>query len=144
MIRVTIELVSAISGRTSEIGRMYITNDGTGDSDVGDYDVGVCRRGTTAIPAECGGIATSARGGRVLSYPRRAYNVWRLISRAVMSAFPEERKTKAGRAYEDALTPEIIRGLKALVADGHPEPDEHMMAAYEWLMAAEQKLEEAS
>lgn len=76
-------------GRESEaeeIGRAYITNDGSGAPNRGNYDVEVCRRGTTEKPSD-GGTAT--RTGRVEDYPRRSYNVWRLVKRALKSAFPE-------------------------------------------------------
>lgn len=102
MIRVTIELVSAITGNTSEIGRMYITNDGEGSAERGSYDVAVCRRGTTRIPAPCDLLGPKpTRSGRVENYPRLAYNVWRLISRALLSAFPEEAaRERAGVATD--------------------------------------------
>lgn len=81
MIVVRVELHSAITGRVSEIGRMHIANDGeSSDAKRGSYDVAVLRRG--------GGGVT--RRGRVENYPRLSYNVWRLICRALKSAFPEE------------------------------------------------------
>ena len=81
MIIVRIELHSAVTGKVSEIGYMQIINDGTGKGARGNYDVNVMRRGSTAIQ----------RTGRVDNYPRKSYNVWRLVLRALMSAFPEER-----------------------------------------------------
>lgn len=84
-----------------EIGRMYIANDGHRaaiDPSRGDYHVAVCRRGTTEVPREIYGPEgkpihgpKAARAGSVQDYPRLAYNVWRLISRALRSAFPEEK-----------------------------------------------------
>jgi hypothetical protein len=77
--------------RKQEIGRMYIANVG-GDIQRGDYQVAVCRRGSTAVPQPIlpsGPMPT--RSGEVRDYPRLAYNVWRLITRALKSAFPEER-----------------------------------------------------
>lgn len=67
-----------------EIGRMYIANDGTGTLKRGNYDVEVCRRGTTKRPSD-GGTAT--RTGRVEDYPRQSYNVWELVKRALNNAF---------------------------------------------------------
>ncbi len=83
MIVVKIELHSAITGEVSEIGRTYIDNVG-GTQDRGDYRVRVCRRGNEAIPRN------PARMGAVTNYPRLSYNVWRLVIRALRSAFPEE------------------------------------------------------
>lgn len=85
-----------------EIGRMYIANDGRRaaiDPSRGDYHVAVCRRGTTDVPREIYGVEspgpdsmpTAARAGSVQNYPRLAYNVWRLIARALRSTFPEEK-----------------------------------------------------
>ena len=73
--------------RAKEIGRTYITNDGSGSTRRGNYDACVCRRGTRRPPP--GGTFT--REGRVEMYPRRSYNVWRLIIRALLSCFPEEK-----------------------------------------------------
>lgn len=96
MIVVKIELWSALTGKVSEIGRMYIANDASGDAARGNYDVAVCRKGNTHRPMFAGeptmaGLPAAARHGRVEDYPRRSYNVWRLISRAIRSAFPEEK-----------------------------------------------------
>lgn len=91
MIVVKIELVSAIHpSRSRELGRMYIANDDTTDGDpkLGNYTVGVCRKGETKAPWD-GGKMT--RTGSVKDYPRLSYNVWRLIARALKSAFPEEK-----------------------------------------------------
>jgi hypothetical protein len=77
--------------RKYELGRAYIANVG-GDSTRGDYDVAVCRRGTTDVPGFITGQPTpkATRTGNVTRYPRLAYNMWRLIIRALRSAFPEE------------------------------------------------------
>src|SRR5262245_44304396 len=105
MLKVTIELISAVTGNTSEIGCMYIANDGrrsVEDPALGDYRAAVCRRGTDAVPRELFDTAgwsaealarhpKATRSGEVKDYPRLAYNVWRLISRALVAAFPEER-----------------------------------------------------
>lgn len=83
MIVVRIELWSAITGQVTEIGRMHISNvGGTRDGKLGDYDVEVMRRGTKD---------KVLRKGSVTQYPRLSYNVWRLICRALLSAFPEEK-----------------------------------------------------
>jgi hypothetical protein len=92
MITVKIELwPHGDEKRAQEIGRMYIAN--VGGTDIrGDYDVAVCRRGTDKVPAPVDpGGPKATRSGHVKDYPRLAYNVWRLIARALLSAFPEER-----------------------------------------------------
>jgi hypothetical protein len=88
MIRVTIELITP-KGEQSIIGRMFISNRGNVYEDkTSDYSVCVLRRGQTKHPL-LGGKTT--RTGEVLRYKREVYNVWRLIIRALKSAFPEER-----------------------------------------------------
>lgn len=89
MLVVKIELWSAATGQTSEIGRMYIRNDGTGARSKGNYDVKVTRKGSF----EYNGWEEikTVRTGRVEDYPRLSYNVWRLIARLLKSAFPEEK-----------------------------------------------------
>lgn len=73
-----------------EIGRTYIYNAG-GSLTRGDYEVRVCRKNsfeTTGERLRTGRGFT--RTARVEDYPRLSYNVWRLISRALRAAFPEE------------------------------------------------------
>lgn len=72
-----------------EIGRTYVTNDGSGTLDRGNYDVHVCRKDNPRRPTDEDANAT--REGRVEDYPRKSYSVWRLILRALFSAFPEEK-----------------------------------------------------
>lgn len=88
MIVVKIELWSARTGRVTEIGRTYITNDGTGTDDRRNYDVWICRRGRYAPPGDYKSAAT--RTASITKFPSKAYNVWRLIARALKAAFPEE------------------------------------------------------
>lgn len=95
MIVVKVELWSARTGEVSELGRMYVANDGTSKGNRGNYSAAVCRRGTTEVPQarairEDGPKPT--RTGDVLNYPRHSYNVWRLITRALKACFPEEAK----------------------------------------------------
>lgn len=89
MIVIKIELwPGGFEDKSEEIGRMYMSNDGTGDVSRGNYDVEVCRRGTTEKPSQ-GGVAT--RTGKVEGFPRKNYNVWRLVVRAILDCFPEEK-----------------------------------------------------
>ena len=92
MIKVTIELESAITGETTKIGQMHIWNEGNHrDPSLGDYGVAVCKRGVFDVPF--GQVPKSVtRKGSVLNYPRLSYNVWRLVARALKSSFPEEAK----------------------------------------------------
>ncbi len=86
MLVVRIELHSAITGKITEIGRTYIANVG-GTPERGEYDVKVCRKNKLDyIKAS----KNPLRKGRVSDYPRKSYNVWRLVSRALLAAFPEE------------------------------------------------------
>lgn len=82
MIIVKIELHSARTGEISEIGRMHISNDGTGSATRGNYRAELMRRGTTH---------TAQRFGTVTNFPRLAYSVWRLVLRALKDCLPEER-----------------------------------------------------
>lgn len=93
MIVVRIELHSAITGRIKEIGVMRIGNVG-GTGDRGDYEVRVQRRAERDLPGEAefdGWEKPTTRTGEVKEYPRLSYNVWRLVLRALRSAFPEEK-----------------------------------------------------
>lgn len=75
MIVVKIELHSAVTGKTSELGRMVICNDGTAvNPKRGNYTVDLMRRGTTD---------KVQRRSRVEKYPRLAFSVWVLVARAL-------------------------------------------------------------
>ena len=82
MIRVKIELVSAVDGRTETLGVMEICNEGTGTAKRGNYSGVVYRKGTMK----------GLRNGKVKNYPRQSYNVWRLILKMLKECFPEEQK----------------------------------------------------
>ncbi len=96
MISITIKLHSAVDLKTTVLGRMLIWNKGTQPSPkLGDYGVAVLKKGqegtfdeddyhTWRKPSE----DKTTRKGEVTNYPRLSYNVWRLITRALKSAFP--------------------------------------------------------
>ena len=92
MIRVTIELESAITGEVTKIGQMHIWNRGdSSETARGNYSVAVCKRGLFDVPrGQYPRVSDATRTETVLNYPRLSYNVWRLIVRALKSAFPEE------------------------------------------------------
>jgi hypothetical protein len=96
MIVVKIELwPGGDAARSREIGRTYINNV-TGKDDLGgkrgDYDVRVMRK--DCIQTRPRDMFLNGKGilrtGHVSNYPRLTYNVWRLVIRALKSAFPEE------------------------------------------------------
>ena len=84
MIVVKIELWSAQTGERREIGRTYISNTG-GTMKLRNYGVAVCRRGSHDLENQ-------TRSGYVNHFPSQSYNVWRLVIRALLSAFPEEQR----------------------------------------------------
>lgn len=91
MIVIKIELHSAITKQITVLGQMIITNSG-GTNKRGDYDV---RVGAKKDAGDLGRIFHNPlRNGSVKNYPRLSYNVWRLVLRALLSAFPEERAVK--------------------------------------------------
>ena len=88
MIVIRIELHSHITKKISVLGQMIIANTG-GSHKRGDYSVHV---GNKKDVGNLGKIFhTPLRSGSVKDYPRLSYNVWRLVIRALLSAFPEER-----------------------------------------------------
>lgn len=98
MIKVKIVLESAITHKETLIGEMTIANNAGGTRDRGNYNVAVARKNSWA---EGFGrmIRNPLRTGRVDNYPRLSYNVWRLVVRAILAAFPEEAKN--GRDTDD-------------------------------------------
>jgi len=94
MIVVRIELHSAITHRVTILGQMIIANRGdSSDPKKGNYDVAIANKNhacSTAISV-FRNKGFQSRQGEVLNYPRLSYNVWRLVCRALKSAFPEEK-----------------------------------------------------
>ncbi len=88
MLVVKIELHSAITGKTTVLGSAIIANDG-GTHSRADYTVRVGRK----PHADNLRLVASKplRRGYVENYPRKSYNVWRLVIRSLLAAFPEER-----------------------------------------------------
>lgn len=75
MIIVKIELHSAKTGKVTELGRMHISNDGTGDDERGNYRVELMRKGTSN---------KIQRTGCVKEYARNSYTVWELVKRSLL------------------------------------------------------------
>lgn len=73
MIVVKIELHSAISGKVSELGRMHISNDGTGSRTRGNYTIKTLRKKTGSL----------LRSAKVNGHPRLSQPVWVLLSKAL-------------------------------------------------------------
>lgn len=90
MIVVKVELHSAITKKVTLLGQMIVHNVGTSQNGKrGDYKVCVARKGDTDTRAI---LTRPTRRGEVTNYPRLSYNVWRLVTKALKSAFPEEAK----------------------------------------------------
>ena len=89
MIVVKIELHSARTKKITLLGQAIIDNIGTTpDGKKGDYRIRVGNKGKLELDQ----IATGyLREGKIHEFPRLSYNVWRLIIRALKSAFPEEK-----------------------------------------------------
>jgi hypothetical protein len=73
MIRVTVELISAVTGKTETLGVGTITNDGTGTIACGNYRVHLSRR-TPGPPW---------RSANLYDFPRRKLCAWDLLYRAL-------------------------------------------------------------
>jgi hypothetical protein len=76
MIIVRVELLSAVSGKTTELARMEIINDGTGTLSRGTYV------GTSFIGRDSAALDRQrpSKRGRVERYPRQALHVWNLVT----------------------------------------------------------------
>lgn len=81
MIVVKIELQSAIDGSVSELGRMYISNDGTGNQDISSYNAKIMKKYCLRQDEQV------LRIGRVRNYKRKKYPVWILIKEAIESCY---------------------------------------------------------
>ena len=74
MIRVTVELISAIdASRSRKLGTLDIANDGTGTQEVGDYDATLHAEYTPPGGRKC----------RVIGFRRKSQSVWSLVGAAL-------------------------------------------------------------
>lgn len=76
---IIVSLLSAITGRETELARMQICNDGTGTGLVGNYDCATLR-GRSGVQLDRGVIQ---RKGRVEGHRRLDLHVWHLVARAL-------------------------------------------------------------
>jgi len=87
MIRVTVELLSAISpARNRVLGVMNIANDGVTSSETGG------KRGSYNFIIRGKRKDRALREGRVENYPRKSALVWVLLYRALHVAFGKKEK----------------------------------------------------
>lgn len=89
MLVIKIELHSAVTRKVTTIGQMIIANTG-GTKDRGEYTAKVAHKND--VNNLGANFNRPLREGTVINYPRLSYNVWRLVVRALLSAFPEENK----------------------------------------------------
>jgi hypothetical protein len=85
MLVVRVELHSAVTGLTTEIARMIIANDGTGDSTTGNYWARAAEGDTDAnmIPSAIMHESRKLRHVEVKNYPRSSKHVWNLVARVL-------------------------------------------------------------
>lgn len=76
MIVVHVNLNSAVTRRVTELGRIHITNDGTGSWEIGHYD-GKSFRGRRAEALD---RQIVQRRGRVTGFRRNDRHVWSLVA----------------------------------------------------------------
>jgi hypothetical protein len=84
MLVIRIELHSHRTGKTSEIARMIIANDGSGENGRGNYWGHAAKgivHGDHMIPAAIMHASRQLRQGKVRDYPRKSKHVWNLLAR---------------------------------------------------------------
>lgn len=99
MLIVKIELHSARTGKVTEIGRMHISNRGTGTPKRGNYRVEVMRKGSkTRVQRE----------GEVNNYPRQSYSVWELVKRSIEHTLYSGKPNLIDRFENDAQCDDLV------------------------------------
>ena len=86
MIVVRVELHSAITNKVTEIGRMVIVNDGTGDHHTGNYyGKAIMGKSDHNFSREEIVRAPITRVGKVTGYKRQSLHVFNLVARMLAS-----------------------------------------------------------
>lgn len=84
MLVIRVDLHSAITGKTSEIARMIIANDGTGERNRGNYWGRTAKgviEGDSMIPAAVMHESRKMDHAEVKDYARNSLHVWNLVAR---------------------------------------------------------------
>ena len=96
MILIRAELHSARTGKTEEIGRLQIVNDGTGDARRGNYTVRLTQRGHP------GNILREAK---VKNHARTTLPIWSLVLKCLVAlSFPGTKRAKPADEEHQAWT----------------------------------------
>lgn len=84
MIVVRVELHSAITGKTSELARMIVWNDGTAETHrTGNYEAFALRKGAK-YKTDRDVREKATRSVAIKGYPKKALHVWNLIAEALI------------------------------------------------------------
>jgi hypothetical protein len=87
VIVVKVELWSARTGKKTELGRMYVCNDGKNrNPNRGNYDATICRKGKFELED----LSKGTRRTHLNNWPSSSKVIWRLILRLLMQCYPEE------------------------------------------------------
>jgi hypothetical protein len=79
VIIIRVELLSAITGQTTELARMHICNRGDGTQEIGNYKVATLR-GRDRKALDKGALQREAE---VIGHPRLRVHVWNLVAKAL-------------------------------------------------------------
>lgn len=79
MIIIRVELHSAITGKSTELARMSIVNDGTGTERKGNYDI-YSYRGRDKETLD---KRTLMKQGKISGWNRKEFHVWNLVRKAL-------------------------------------------------------------
>jgi hypothetical protein len=100
MIEVTITLHSARTGKSTELGRMLVINDGTGTPARGNYHVMLGRKGANRSRAR----DNPQRTARVEGHARETLSVWVLVAKALAALRLKGGMRYAGSEESEALS----------------------------------------
>ena len=79
MLLITVQLISARTGKLTTLHRGVISNDGTGTAESGNYTAWLGNKGS-----DTGGAGKSVR---VDGFPRRRQSAWRLLYKVLKEAY---------------------------------------------------------
>jgi hypothetical protein len=99
MIRVTVELVSAITGKTEVLGVGTITNDGTGTKTSGNYTVSLSKRGGKSHWCTA----------NLYDFPRRKLLAWDLLYRALRETVGYRNETCTAVPSSPSVKPGSVK-----------------------------------
>lgn len=92
LIKITVELISAIDGHQEILGEGFIYNDASGSRGIGNYGFKLSKRRGFTGHRNVSGVSNVWKSGEVKDFPRLRRNGWDLLFRCLRESIGDRNK----------------------------------------------------